>query len=211
MPATTSPTAEAQRSLQVSAPLEQFFGYYPGVVSVITAEHNGDRNVMSAGWHAALSADPPLYGVALGRDRYTHRLVIESGAFALHFLPFDQARKVAAVGATSRRNGMDKFEHFSLATNPGELLQVPILQDAYLAYECRVTAVHETGDHDWVVGEVLAVHHDPLAFDDRRLQDSGSVPAAVYYGRSVYEKIGAGQRVEFKPTEFKPGEFTPAR
>ena len=197
-----SPSAEARRTLQVSAPLEQFFGYYPGVVSVITAEHNGDRNVMSAGWHAALSSVPPLYGVALGRGRYTHRLVIESGAFALHFLPFEHARTVAAVGATSRHNGQDKFQRFSLPTTAGALLQVPILQDAYLAYECRVTAVHETGDHDWVVGEVVAVHHDPNAFDERRLQDSGKVPAAVYYGRSVYEKIGAGQRAEFLPGEF---------
>src|SRR5688572_27170057 len=110
MPAPSSPTLEAQPALQVSAPVEQFFGYYPGVVSVITAQHNGDRNVMSAGWHAALSAQPPLYGVALGRDRYTHQLVMDSGAFALHFLPFEHARTVAAVGATSRRHGTDKFQ-----------------------------------------------------------------------------------------------------
>lgn len=203
MSAPTSPSAETRRALQVSAPIERFFGYYPGVVSVITAQLGNDRNVMAAGWHAALSAQPPLYGVALGRDRYTHRLVVESGVFALHFLPFELSRSVAAVGATSRRDGTDKFERFFLDTAPGAELDVPILQDAYLAYECRVTAVHETGDHDWLVGEVVAVHHDPEAFDERLLQDSRTVPGAIYYGRSVYERIGQGQRMEFSPGEFR--------
>lgn len=206
MSAPTSPVAQARRALQVSAPTERFFGYYPGVVSVVTAQLGDDRNVMAAGWHAALSAQPPLYGVALGRDRYTHRLVLESGVFALHFLPFDHARTVAAVGATSRNGGTDKFARFSLETKPGAALNVPILQDAYLAYECRVTAVHETGDHDWLVGEVVAVHHDPEAFDERLIQDSSRVPSAVYYGRSTYEQIGQGRKATFGPGEFRAAE-----
>jgi flavin reductase (DIM6/NTAB) family NADH-FMN oxidoreductase RutF len=77
--------------LVVTAPPERFFGYYPGTVAVVTAAHGTDRNVMSAGWHAALSAEPPLYGVAFGRGRYTYGLVRASGAFAVHFLPFERA------------------------------------------------------------------------------------------------------------------------
>lgn len=197
------PVTGAPRALKVSAPVENLFGYYPGTVSVITAEHNGERNVMAAGWHIPLSAAPPLYGVALGRNRYTYRLVMESGAFALHFLPFDKARKVAAVGSTSRRGGADKFARFSLPTSRGAALPLPILNDAYLAYECRVNAVHETGDHDLVVGEVLAVHHHPEAFDELGLQNAAQIPAAVYYGRGVYEELGGGRRVQHLPGEFR--------
>lgn len=200
MPA--SPSANTRR-LAVSAPPDRFFGYYPGTVAVITASSEGDRNVMSAGWHSALSAEPPLYGVAIGRERYTHRLVVASGGFAVHFLPFGAARSIAAVGSTSRRTGVDKFERFDLATEPGAVLDVPILQDAYLAYECRVQVVHETGDHDWVVGEVVAVHHAPEAFDERRLQHGRDVPATVYYGRSRYESIGSGERIDFSPDAFR--------
>lgn len=190
------------RSLIVDAPVDTFFGYYPGTVSVVTSELEGDRNVMSAGWHAPLSATPPLYGVALGRDRYSYRLVTGSGAFGVHFLPFRHSRIFAAVGSTSRRNGVDKFERFSLATRRGAVLPLPVLVDAYLAYECRVVDVHRTGDHDWVVGEVVAVHYDPAAFDDSRLQDGAAVPAAVYYGRGEYEELGGGRRAKYSPATF---------
>ena len=186
--------------LHATAPVERFFGYYPGTVAVITCAHEGRRNVMSAGWHAALSAAPPLYGVALGRTRHTHAQVLASGAFAVHFLPFERADAIAGVGSTSGRTGLDKFERFGLAATPGAVLGVPILHDAYLAYECRVRAVHETGDHDWVVGEVVALHHLPEAFDARRMLDARHVRPAVYYGRSTFEALGAGERAEHPPS-----------
>jgi flavin reductase (DIM6/NTAB) family NADH-FMN oxidoreductase RutF len=141
--------------------------------------------------------------VAFGRTRYTYALVVASRAFAVHFLPFEHARAIAAVGSTSRSTGIDKFERFGLATAPGAVFDLPILQDAYLAYECRVGAVHETGDHDWVVGEVVAVHHRPEAFDERRLQAGATVPGAVYYGRSRYEALGHGRLVDFPPEAFR--------
>jgi flavin reductase (DIM6/NTAB) family NADH-FMN oxidoreductase RutF len=197
MPTSADGSTETAARLSVACPPERFFGYYPGTVAVVTAAHDGDRNVMSAGWHAALSAQPPLYGVALGRGRYTYDLVIASRAFAVHFLPFERARTIAAVGSTSRRTGVDKFARFGLEAAPGAKLDVPILQDAYLAYECRVSAVHVTGDHDWVVGEVVAVHHRPEAFDERGLKRGGAVPGTVYYGRSTYEALGAGRTHDF--------------
>jgi flavin reductase (DIM6/NTAB) family NADH-FMN oxidoreductase RutF len=186
--------------LSTTAPVERFFGYYPGTVAVITCAHDCHRNVMSAGWHAALSAEPPLYGVALGRTRHTYAQVIASGAFAVHFLPFERADAIAGVGSISGRHGLDKFERFGLAASPGAVLDVPILHDAYLAYECRVRAVHATGDHDWVVGEVVALHHRPEAFDERRMLDAGRVRATVYYGRSTFEALGAGERAEHLPS-----------
>ena len=189
--------------LQASAPPERFFGYYPGTVAVVTSAHAADRNVMSAGWHAALSAEPPLYGVALGRERYTHALVLAAQAFALHFLPFEHARTIAAVGSTSRHDGIDKFARFGLDATSGAVVDVPILTQAYLAYECRLQAVHDTGDHDFMVGKVVAVHHRPEAFDERRLQDSQRVPATIYYGRNRYEALGAGQRLDFQLDEVR--------
>jgi len=185
--------------LVATAPPERFFGYYPGTVAVVTAAHAGVRNVMSAGWHTALSAEPPLYGVALGRTRHTHGLVTASGAFAVHFLPFERAEAIAGVGSTSGRGGLDKFARFGLPTSDGAVLDLPILHDAYLAYECRVTAVHETGDHDLVVGEVVAVHHRPEAYDERRMLDATKARAAVYYGRSLFEALGAGERAVWQP------------
>ncbi len=186
-------TAAAPSTLHVAAPPGRFFGYYPGTVAVITSSYGGVRNVMAAGWHAALSAEPPLYGVALGRTRHTYDLVRASRSFAVHFLPFERADVIAGVGSTSGRD-VDKFARFGLTAAPGVALDVPVLQDAYLAYECRVEAIHTTGDHDFVVGEVVALHHREDAFDERRLVDPERVRPTVFYGRGEFEALGAGER-----------------
>jgi flavin reductase (DIM6/NTAB) family NADH-FMN oxidoreductase RutF len=189
--------------LLVSAPLEKFFGYYPGVVSVITAAHDGVANVMAAGWHSALSAAPPLYGVAIAPERHTYDLIRASGVFAVHFLPFEQAEAIAGAGSVSGRDGVDKFSLLDLRSLPGSMSDVPVLQDAYLAYECRVQECVPVGDHDWFVGEVLAVHHQPAAFDEQLVQRGDAVPGAVYYGRARYEALGAGEKAQFPPAAFR--------
>lgn len=185
------------RPLEVAAPPGRFFGYYPGTVSVITTAHGGRRNVMAAGWHSALSAEPSLYGVAIAPERYTHELLVASGAFAVHFLPFERADAVAAVGSTSGRDG-DKLARLGLATRPGAVLDVPVLQDAYVAYECRLVARHPVGDHDWMVGEVVALHHRADAFDERRLLDPATAHPFVYYGRSRFQRFGEGEVAEHR-------------
>jgi len=62
-----------------------------------------------------------------------------------------------------------------------------------------VHAIHTAGDHDLVVGEVVAIHHRPEAFDERRLLDHTQVRAAVYYGRSTFEALGVGERSVHPP------------
>lgn len=176
----------------------RFFGYYPNTVALVTAEHEGRRNVMSAGWHAALSADPPLYGVAIGRERATHALVTLSGRFALNFLPFERARAVQGAGVLSLHDEVDKFGQLHLPTLEGEPL---VLRDAYLTYLCGLQQVVETGDHDWCVGRVTEVLYDAGAFDERLLFRG---EAAVYLGRGEYVRLRASvERAAFAPELFE--------
>lgn len=198
-----TPTVPSGPGLVVTAPPTRFFGYYPGTVVVVTAEHGGRRNAMSAGWHAALSADPPLYGVAVAPGRFTYRLIRESGAFVVHLLPFEHARVVAGLGSTTASDGVDKLTRFGLRTVPGPVTGAPVVQEAIVAYECTLDAVHVTGDHDLMVGRVAALHHRPEAFDDALVQDGEAVPGAVYYGRGTYEELGTGTRARFAPELFR--------
>lgn len=171
------------------ATTDRFFGYYPGTVALITAAHAGQRNVMAAGWHTALSATPPLYGVAVGPERATHALIRQSGTFGVNFLPFAQADAVQGAGLHSLHGGVDKHALLHLDTLPEQPLA---LRGAYLHYTCRVTAVTRTGDHDLFVGEVEQVHFDPDAYDAAGLL---TAPPAIYLGRSMYTTT-APQRAE---------------
>lgn len=186
-------TSAYNKAVKASTP--RFFGYYPNTVALVTAEHQGKRNVMSAGWHAALSSDPPLYGVAIGRERATHALVTSSGRFALNFLPFEHARAVQGAGVLSLHDGADKYGQLGLTPHPGEEL---VLAEAYLTYVCSLSQVVTTGDHDWCVGQVERVWYDEGAFDERLLFRG---EAAVYLGRSEYVCLNTGGKRVVVPSE----------
>ncbi len=189
------------------APPERFFGYYPGTVSVITVQvPGGERNVMSAGWHSALSFEPPLYGVTIGRARYTHHLVQEAQSFALNFLPHEHAELIAAVGSTSRSSGLDKFQRFAIETEAPLVTSAPILRAAYLTYECVLHDIHQTGDHDWFVGRIVALHYRPDAYDERLLFRPEIHEASIYLGRGEYVALERqSRRTAYPPDRFRDG------
>ncbi|MDL2344285.1 flavin reductase family protein [Deinococcus sp. MIMF12] len=184
----------------LSAQTTRFFGYYPGTVALVTAEHAGTRNLLSVGWHTALSAEPPLYGVAVGRERATHPLIVGSGCFGVNFLPFAAARAVQGAGVLSLHDldghgGGDKFGRLGLETLPDAGLA---LADAYLHYTCEVVEAVPTGDHDLFVGRVTGVRYDPAMYDGEGLFAG---EAAVYLGRSAYVTT-TRERVAYPPEVF---------
>lgn len=200
----TAPTAKV-----VTDARDTFFGYYPGAVAVVTSRDGDRRNVMSAGWHTALSADPPLYGVAVAPERHSYGLIRASGLFGVNFLPFALAESIAGAGLLSGAAVPDKLTRLGLAWSEDES-GLPILDGAWTSYACRVVRTVTTGDHDFFVGDVLRVHYDPNAFDGR-IQSSARVPGAIYYGRSTYEGLGSGPTKTVPPETFRDPEPDPVR
>lgn len=164
---------------------DRFFGYYPATVAVITVQTATQRNLMSAGWHAAVSMEPPMYGVAVGPERATHPLIKEAGRFAVNFLPFEHSRAIQGAGVYSLHDGKDKFERLGLSFYTGDL-GTPILEAAYLAYELDDVQFIPLGDHDWIAGVVKQVHHRPEAFEGFKLTHE---TAALYLGRATYQAL----------------------
>lgn len=163
--------------------------FYPSVAAVVTVQHGGRSNAMACAWHSALSFDPPLYGVLVSPKRFSYQLILKAGAFAVNFLPYEKAELIAGVGRNSGRD-MDKFAVFSIAVEPRPDALAPILQDAYAAYECRLTARHPCGDHDLFVGEIVRAHQSPQAFSEEGVLEVGRVRPALYLGVDRYTTTG---------------------
>lgn len=168
---------------------------YPGMVALVTAYNEGKQNIMAAGWHSYISIDPPIYGVAIGKERYTYGLVNESGSFSINFLPYE---KVASIQGTGNISGIahDKFDSLGLLYEKGITIQAPILVDAYVAYECKVIDRNTYGDHDWFVGEITQFYRDDTKFLDNGLPNLEEINIPLYLGRSSYSRIDNKSEVE---------------
>lgn len=171
--------------------VDPFLHYYPSVVAMVTTADGDRRNVMAAAWHAPLSFDPPLYGVAVSPRRFSQQLLERSGVFGIGFVPAEAAEVIRATGSASGE-GDDKFQQYGIPWYPGSKIPVPLLAQAYASYECRVWSVFPTGDHLWYVGEIVAVHVEDGAFhqDGTLRLDRLSVP--LYLGRGKFLRVGQG-------------------
>ena len=171
---------------------------YPGMVALVTVSHNGEENVMSAGWHSYISYEPPIYGVAIGRERHTYQLMKEAGKFAINFLPFEKAEFIQQAGVLSGSD-VNKFKEGNMGFDKGTITNAPILHDAYVAYECEVIDRNAYGDHDWFVGNIVQFYRDNEKFLDNGLPNFDKLTIPLYLGRSTYTSVEKNSRFVSHP------------
>src|SRR5256712_8153444 len=124
-------------------------------VVAITSQRGETRNGMIADGAGRASIVPgiPRLSVYIHKFNYSHDLIFETGRFVLHLLRDDQFELIHRLGFASGRT-RDK-----LADVPHRLgtLGVPVLDDCYAHFECRVANVMDTGSSTCFLGDVLDV------------------------------------------------------
>lgn len=169
----------------VTEKVGKFSQHYPKIAVIITASARGKDNAMTAAWHSSISRHPPLYGVSISPERFTYQFITESKEFGINFMPWQKASLAARVGGTSGQE-MDKFERFDIEKEKPLRTEVPILKDAYAAYECKLVDSKPYGDHIWVVGEIVAVHLLEEAFTPGEILDLDKIKPLLYLGSDFY-------------------------
>ncbi len=112
----------------------------------------------------------------------------EAGKFAINFLPFEKSSYIQQAGVFSGSNG-NKFKKANISFREGALTKSPILQDAYIAYECEVIDCNSYGDHDWFVGNIVQFYRDDDKFLKNGLPNFEKLSIPLYIGRSTYTKV----------------------
>jgi flavin reductase (DIM6/NTAB) family NADH-FMN oxidoreductase RutF len=118
-------------------------------IYVLTTTYEDEINGMIASWVSQISYDPPLVMAAIHPHRYSHRLIEQSGSFALHILAQDQGEFL------SRFKGDDPRLKFDGVRWEKSKTGCPILRDCIAFAECTVNAVYRPGNHTLYVGEIV--------------------------------------------------------
>lgn len=181
-----------------------FHQHYPRLAVIVTCHAGGKDNAMAVAWHTSLSQNPPLIGVSIAPKRYTYELILESKEFGINFLSLEKAELIAGTGGCPGRD-VDKFERFKLEKDIPLKTNVPILKDAYAAYECKLAANHTYGDHEWFVGEVVATHFEEEAFMPSGHLDLTSVNPALFIGAELYYTTDSASKRHLERSEYGKG------
>jgi len=137
-----------------------------GPTVLVSAAHNGQRNIMAAAWAMPLDFEPPKIAVVLDKSTWTRQLLEGAGTFVLNVPCAAQADIVQTVGNTTGAD-IDKFTAYGLQTFSGEHTQAPMLDGCVAWLECRLLPEpHIQQTYDLFLAEVVAAQADERVFSE---------------------------------------------
>ena len=126
----------------------KILGKYPTGVTLVTSLSPEGPQAMVIGSFVSVSLDPPLVGFLPGKDSSTWQKMKDENKFCVNVLS-DQQENVAN-------------EFFRKEKNPWEVISwheskegLPAVDNSLASIDCSVFKVLETGDHWFVMGEVI--------------------------------------------------------
>ena len=130
---------------------------YPTPAVVVTcALPDGRPNGLAIAWAGILCSQPPLVGVGIRPERYSHFIISQTGEFVINVPRANQVDIVDKFGMVSGRE-VDKFALTGVTALPATEVKAPLIEEFPVNLECRVRQRQHFGTHEVFVAEVLAV------------------------------------------------------
>ena len=123
-------------------------------VTLITTAHEGRRAGLTATAVCSVSAEPPQLLACINRRSETHRVIDQSGVFAINVLASDQQR-LARIFAGAGDSRFDQAGWTGLATG------APVLATCLASFDCRVVESVSVATHSIFIGKVEAITLEP--------------------------------------------------
>lgn len=136
------------------------------VVLVSCGAIDGAKNLITVAWAGTVASDPAMVSISIRPERYSYKLIKESGEFAINLPNRRMVRWVDLCGVISGKDH-DKFKETGLTPAPAQHLKAPLIAEAPLALECRVTSIIPLGSHDLFLAKVLGVQVDERLIDEK--------------------------------------------
>lgn len=128
----------------------------PMVTPLITAKRDFVETGMPAAWVMPASMDPPLFAVSLSPERFTYRIIIESGFFAINLLDIEHVEKLSLAGDVSGRFLREKLREVGFTPISTRRIPGVAVAEALAVIECKLEEVLDVGgDHDLLIGRAV--------------------------------------------------------
>lgn len=134
-------------------------GAFTTGVTVVTARTPDGPIGMTVNSFTSVSLDPPLVLWSPAKSSSRHGAFTAADHFAIHVLSVEQDR----LSARFTRCGLG-FDDLHWLEN---LEGVPVIPGTLARFECKLSSMHDAGDHTLILGRVLRAAHregDPLCF-----------------------------------------------
>lgn len=148
--------------------LRKAFSCWPSGVTAVCALVDGMPTGMAASSFTSISMDPPMVGVAMGRDSSTWPVLRDCPRLGISVLGSDHG---SAARHLASKTG-DRFEHLDWwAEEHGGVF----IERSVAYFDCRLVHEYPAGDHTMVILQVVAFEgfpeSTPLVFHRSRFPE----------------------------------------
>lgn len=157
----------------------------PALVTCGTLEH---PNVFTAAWTGIVCTHPPMTYISVRPSRFSYDLIEQSKEFVIN-LPTTALSKAVDFCGMKTGAKTDKLHACGLTILPGSQVSAPVLAEAPVSLECRVTQVMPLGSHTMFLAEIAAVQAEERYIDSKgklNLQQAG----LLAYAHGEYFALG---------------------
>ena len=134
--------------------MSRYSSQFPDPVVLVSVATDTETNVMTVGWASPISFDPPILGISVAPERYTHDLLLEAGEFSVSILSEEQKELSTIAGSISGADE-NKLDNPVFKTFKAEKIKAPHVTGARAWLECKLHSHHTVGDHTVFYGEVV--------------------------------------------------------
>ena len=136
-----------------------------GPTVIVSAQHAGERNAMSAAWACALDFAPPKITVVLDKATRTRALVEGSGLFALQLPTVAQAALTVGIGTDSAITEPQKLAKHGVQLFEAPGFELPLVAGCAAWLVCKlIPESHNQQTYDLFIAEVVAAWADDRVF-----------------------------------------------
>jgi len=108
-----------------------------GPVILVSSFHEGQRNIMTMGWHMMLEFTPALFGTLISSGNHSYEMIRRSRQCVVNVPTVDMIDTVVAIGNCSGSD-TDKFKAFGLTAGKAEKVAAPLIDECYASFECQL-------------------------------------------------------------------------
>ncbi|MEW6067564.1 MAG: flavin reductase family protein [Nitrospirota bacterium] len=156
-----------------------------GPTVLITSRSGEKINVMTAAWQMPVSFKPMLVAIAIGHERFSHKLILESCEFVINIPNTKMIKEVLCCGTQSGRD-IDKFKICKLTQVKAQKVNAPLIKECIGNIECKLYSHYKAGDHTIFVGEVVAASVKEGIFEEHLKVDLDEAKTLHHLGGKVF-------------------------
>ncbi len=138
----------------------------PCPVVLLSVAGDDRPNIITLSWVANVCSNPPTVVAGIRPERHSFEMVKKAQEFVLNIPSIDQIRGTEFAGTKSGRD-YDKFVECGFTPEPASQVSAPLIKECPINIECKTTQVIPLGVHHLFIAEVVAVHIDENALDER--------------------------------------------